>query len=243
MAGAPDAAPTVNVYLNQWLRSRAQDQMWPELIKRGKTISVPQGQQDVVVGATPGGSANSGISDQIFRIVDPIWIYSSDYSSRGEARIRHLFGGTIDDDETINDPTTNKGIPTLVKARIAGYAPGTKPQLGAWALVFTPYPDKAYLAVIDYSIIPADLDTTVGGADASTAPWYPNDLTMLSYIEHLGHRFKQRSQLAAMKLQETNESILNDRMKLGTVPGTDDVNEVDEGMFRGGRPTNYSRWP
>ncbi len=234
----PNFLTELNYALNTWLREVASRWPWPQLRKRypttpGGGVQTGQGTQSFLVGA----GAN-GITDAMALIWDPMFVYTANYNVRGEVRIRQLVGGTVDDDEIINNPATNQGLPQAAKVR-AVY--GT---LGQWAIWPMPIPDGngPYLWVIDYNLVPPDMNPTPGSSDDATVPWYPSDRTMIELVRGEGFKLMNRLQAYSGSLTLLGSLVTEDRSAYGTVPGTNDYVGLDEGVFRTGPPFNWPTW-
>lgn len=203
-----------NVWLNAWLRSQYGAWPWPFLCRRITSVALGAGVNSLTI-----GNGNAGVTPEIQEVRDPLWVYTSDYGKRGKARIRSLIDGQESLDETINNPATNVGMPTLFKVR------ANPTTIGAWDLIPTPVPDVAYLLAIDY--IEQPLDITVG----STRPRYPNDRTMIQFIVSAALQYLDRRADYAKENDVLTEMAVYDRVKYGGVTGTNDSSPLDGGVF------------
>lgn len=212
-AGNTDLTTLANVWFNAWLRSTYAAWPWPFLQRRITAVSLTTGATSLSL-----GNGSNGVTAEIQRIHDPIWIGQGTYSTRALARIRQLHGGDAEKDEYLR-PSTEKGLCTEFKVRADSSSPGR------WTLIPYPFPDKNYLLAIDYQERPAAIS-----ADA-TVPPYPNDRTMiqavicdaLQYMKDPAYR-DELEVLAAM--------VVDDRVKFGEVTGLNDELGLDPKTFR-----------
>lgn len=214
-AGAPENLTSeAEVWLNAWLRSQYRAWPWPFLQRRVTGVALGTGVQSLTLGAGAGG-----VTLEIARILDPLFIYSSGYTKQGRVRVRNITGGYPADDEIINNPVTNIGQPAQCKVR------ADTTLWGKWVLWFTPVPNADYLLAIDYIVQPADI-----AADA-TVPIYPNDRTMIQAVlaDAYQHQDDERYNDA---LQVLASMVVDDRVKYGEVAGTNDVIGLDPSTFR-----------
>lgn len=165
VAGNTGSALEANTWLNAWLRNQATSWDWTALQRQISNIALGSGVPSLSFGA-----GSSGVTLEVQRVRDPILVYDSAYTVRRKARVRTINDPLLDEDETVNNPTTNKGTPTHVKVM-----PDETTQ-GKWTLFFTPIPDRAYLLKVFYVVIPADLTSD------SQKPWYLNDQRMIDFI-------------------------------------------------------------
>jgi hypothetical protein len=218
-AGNTSLTTRGNEWLNRWLRSQYMALDWPFLQRRATGISLALGATSVSFGA------GSSVTPQVQRIHDPVWLYNTDYTVRRKARIVSLLDGDEDRDETINNPSTHKGVPTTFKAR-----PDATTE-GKWTLVPEVIPDRSLLIALDYTELPDNINTATAGD--STKPRYPNDDTMIQavYVAALKHDkadnyMAERDVLASM--------VLADRVKFGAALGINDTWGLDPKVFGGG---------
>lgn len=201
-------------WLNAWLRSAYAAWPWPYLQRRIAGLALPAGTQSLSLGAGAGG-----VTLEIKRVLDPLWVYDSVYSTKLRARIRTYIAGDAFEDESINNPATNIGCPQQFKIR------ADTSLFGKWSLIPTPVPDKAYLLAVDYIIIPADIVTT------TDVPTYPNDRTMIQAILCDALQYmKDKAYLD--ELQVLASMVIDDRVKFGEVAGTNDQTLLDPSVFR-----------
>jgi hypothetical protein len=214
IAGRTDLSTLANVWLNAWLRSQYGAWPWPFLYRRITGLALNAGTTSLTIGA-----GNGGITPEIQEVRDPLWVYTSDYGKRGKARIRELLDGEISFDETVNNPATNRGMPTRFKIR------ANPTTIGAWDLIPGPVPDVSYLLAIDYIEQPVDI--TLG----TTRPLYPNDRTMIQFIVSAALQYLDRRADYAKENDVLTEMAVYDRVKYGGVTGTNDASPLDGGTF------------
>ncbi len=203
--------------LNAWLRSTYAAWPWPWLQTRASGISLPSGTQSLTV-----GKGSSGITLEIQRILDPIKVYNSSYSTKGVARIMQLTNSGEDwDDETLQNPATFRGLPGKFKIRSSGL-------WGQWNLIPLPFPDRDYLITFDYLKQPADL------ASDSDVPPYPNDETLIQVVQTAVTKYSNSPShpdyLESLGILQS--MYVADKVKYGQVPGTNDLLQLDPDTFR-----------
>lgn len=204
--------------LKAWLRSQYEAFPFPGLKRKTAALALGAGITSLSLGAGSGG-----ITLEIKRIFDPIWVYDVTYTTRVRARIRTLLGGSVDDDEYMNDPTKNVGTPQQFKVRASSAL------WGRWDLIPYPVPDRAYLLAIDYWVIPAAY--TLGSEVAS---FYPNDRTLIQCVVAHGLDIEEgpSSAMAIAAHDKLRDMAVADYVKFGEVPGDNDKLRLDEEIFR-----------
>lgn len=214
IAGNANLTTRANQWLNSWLRSHYRSWPWPFLIRRAQNITLAAGATSLAVGA-----GQNGITEQIQRVYDPVYVYTSDKKSRALARIRSVIAGPVDMDESALDSTNNRGMPTYFKVRTYDSV------WGAWNFQPFPYPDQSYQIAFDYLIQPADITSDV------TVPLYPNDQTMIQAVVAFASRYMKLDG-AGSELELLSAMGSDDRLKYGEVPGTNDQLLLDGASFR-----------
>lgn len=215
-AGRDDLATPLNIYFNAWLRSQYAAWPWPFLVRKQTGLALAAGAASISFGA------GATVTPEVQRIIDPIFVYDSTYTTKARSRIRQLTSGDLLEDETINNPAIWRGLPTTFKVR-------ADPTLwGKWTLVPIPIPDRNYLLTFDYLHQPADV-----AADA-TVPIYPNDRTMIQAVfsETLKYANGADDPAYQQALDVLGAMTIDDRVKYGVVPGTNDVVQLDQSIFR-----------
>lgn len=209
-------ATPVAAWVNNWLRQTYLQWPWPWLHKSRTALSLPAATQALTV-----GGGNSGITNPIQRVLDPVLVYEA--TGNGDvARIRKLTGtvqNDLDLEERVQVAANFTGKPRHFKVR-----PGST--YGVWDLIPTPFPDKAYLVAFDYIEVPAALAT-------SDTPIYPNDLTLvqaalvatLLYVN--GHDSADHQDA----LQVLAKRVAQDRVGFGQATGINDTVDLDEGVY------------
>lgn len=198
---------------NAWLRSTYKGWLWPFLTKQATGVSLTTGAASLTIGGGTGGIAED--LDDIYNI----YLYTSDYTFLGSAKVRQIRGGPAFAEPAIINPSTNKGAPVEFKAR------PVRTTEGQWVLTPYPFPDKTYLLAIDFKILPAD---TTAGTDV---PDYRNDRTLIQAakvmtLEHMKAEdyTSELEILAAMTAQ--------DFAKDASKTGTNDNLGLDPNTFR-----------
>lgn len=213
IAGDDSLSTRAVVWLNAWLRSQYRAWPWPFLHKRVSGLALNAGVQSLTL-----GNGSGGVALEIQRILDPIFVYDSSYSTRHRARIVNVHTHDLGADETVNNPASYRGLPGQFKVRAAS-------TWGQWIIYPTPIPDKAYLLAVDYLEQPADLS---GG---SLIPVYPNDRTLIQSIVASAYQFMDDERYGDA-LQILGAMTIDDRGKYGEVAGTNDQLGLDPGVFR-----------
>jgi hypothetical protein len=207
-AGVEGISTRVGTRFKQWLRSQASLFLWPQCKREASGIALAIGIQKLVF-----GNGSGGITEEISRINDPMKIYTNGFDTLGDVRIQTDWstnGAPVDN--VVNNPTSNKGLPTMARVKTTVATPLVK---GRWDVIFDRVADKAYLLEMSYYAIPAD----PAGAEP---PWYPNDRTMeqACYVFALQHN-KDDSAPAELKILAT--MVAQDRVAEGMKPGINDA--------------------
>jgi len=213
-AGNTSLTTLANGWLNDWLDSTALAWPWPVLQRRIAGVALASGTQSLSF-----GNGAAGVSVRVSRVIDPIWVYDSLYSTKVRARIIPLLGTGAGWDESINDPSTNIGIPQRFKLR------ADESVAKRWSLIPTPVPDRALLLAIDYICIPAQL-----AADA-TVPWYENDRTIRQAIKCAALNHMKKVEELQAEREVLRSYSIEDRVKFGEQPGTNDQLGLDPAVF------------
>lgn len=220
LAGNDSLTLRANVWLNIWLKKQYAAWPWPFLHERAGSILLPAGSTSLLVGA-----GNASVSHFLRRILDPIGVYSVTplRSTVARARIRQWTGGPIEQDQTLMDPTTARGVPSTFKLQQSTTV------FGAWTLIPSPFPDKDYYLSLDYIQTPSDIDATSGGD--SVVPGYPNDETLVCCVTAYALQWMKQDEAPA-KMQELAGRAVNDRTSYGSVEGINDLLSLDGGVFK-----------
>jgi hypothetical protein len=213
-AGNTSLTTLAQGWLNDWLDSSAAGWPWPQIQRRIGNVALVTGTQSLSVGAGSGG-----ITLRVLRIIDPIWVYSSDYSTRVRARVLPITQSALEWDETINDPTRNLGVPTRFKIRT------DETTFFKWSLIPTPVPDRDLLLALDYLCIPAQL------TGDSQVPWYPNDRTIRQAIKVAALAYMKRADELQGEREMLKSFVTEDKVKYGEIPGTNDQLGLDPATF------------
>jgi len=217
LAGRDDLEDEVLAWVNNWLRQTYLSWDYPFLHRSREALSLPAGTTSLDIGA-----GQSGVTPEIQRILDPVWVYKSDYSYKGQARLRQLTGGNnTRAEDRIHDSSVGRGAPQQVRVRPHSST------YGRWSLVFLPVPDAAYLLALDYIELPANL-TTAG------IPLYPNDLTLVQAATTAALLFANGHDSPDYHdaMQVLGRRTAEDKSRLGSTPGVNDQLPLDGGVFR-----------
>jgi hypothetical protein len=212
-AGKTNLTSLANTWLAAWLRTRAAEWSWPQLQRRASGIALSAGATSLSVGA-----GSNGITPEIHRLHDPIFISDGTYATRAYARIRQLVGQYNINDESLR-PSTERGLPVEFKVRRDSATPGR------FTLVPYPYPDKAYVISFDWQELPAD-------PSGATVPWYPSDRTMIQAVMVDALQYMDKRRDYQLELEVLASMVSDDRNKFGTDPGFNDNWGLDPKVFR-----------
>lgn len=219
-AGRTDAGVLTEAvgWLNRWLRSQYRSWPWPFLNKRRSGLVLTPGVQSILV-----GGGNSGITTGVKAVRDSFYLRTSTYTHRSQPRLVPSLDLPVEVDPDMVNTATQRGAPTQVQVRA-----GSSPVSDVWQLTFYPVPDQAYVLNFDYTYLPADLTL-----DADI-PLYPNDRTVEQAVAaetlFFANGADDPSYQAA--LQILGSMVIDDRVKDGQIPGTNDVWGLDGGVFK-----------
>jgi len=217
LGGRDDIETQVLAWVNNWLRQTYLSWDYPFLYRSREGLSLPAGTSSLDIGA-----GQSGVTVEIQRILDPIWAYKSDFTGKGQVRIRPLIGGNNErSEDRVQSTLLNRGIPTQVRVRPYSSA------YGRWSLIFLPVPDVDYLLALDYIELPANL-TTAG------TPLYPNDSTLVQAATTATLLFANGHDSADYQdaIQVLARKVAEDKSRFGSTPGINDQIQLDGGVFR-----------
>lgn len=155
------------------LWEQSQYKAWPfGYLRQTRTaLALPAGTASLRIGAGEGG-----ITNMIQTVQNPIWVSNTAYSIRSMALITGMENMDPALDERVNNPATNRGLPTAFKFRHA--LSTVSPYRSCLLLIPSPLPDRDYTLSFDYIELPITLQT-----DGSGIPLYPNDSTMKKFVE------------------------------------------------------------
>lgn len=202
------------VDLNAWLRSQYDGFLWPFLRRELSGIALGAGIQKLTMGAGSGG-----IATEVQRFNDPLHIYTSGYFTRSDIRIVSDWGDASKmPNNVVNNPATNRGLPSQVRLRHSATAPGQ------WDLIFDMVADRAYLLEVSYYARPAAITLT-------DIPLYPNDRTLIQAVSVFVLRYK-KSEEASGEWEALVAMVNEDRLKYGSLPGINDMLFLDPKVYR-----------
>lgn len=220
LAGRTDSGVLTEAvkWLNAWLRSQYQAWPWPFLLQRRSGLALTAGVQSILV-----GGGNSGITEHIQAVQDSFQMRTSTYAYRGRPRLMSYESATYDFDPDMSNPVTQRGPPSFIQIRTPD-----SPTPGVWKMIFLPTPDLNYILNFDYKFLPADL------ASDSSIPLYPNDRTMVQAVTTQTLLFSNGADDPGYQqaLQVLGGMVIDDRVKSGQIPGTNDVWGLDGGVFK-----------
>jgi hypothetical protein len=212
-AGNTNLTDNALIWFNAWLKSTYSGWRWPFLRKRASDIALAAGATSLTVGGGVGG-----VTDSIFYIRDPIYIYNSARTTKSKARIRNVDDNSFEFDESVRDTSNGRGLPESFKVRDTATE-------GQWQLIPFAVPDAAYSLAFDYYFTPAALV-------AANTPRYPNDRTMIQSVVCDALQDMKRYDEYTVELEILSSMVADDRAKFGIVPGTMDVLTLDPNTYR-----------
>lgn len=214
LAGDASLSSLAPTWLNAWLRKEYSAWPWPFLQRKQVGLALAAAATSVSFGN------GATVTPEVLRIFDPVQVYTSDYRTRGQARVVSFVEQNPDLDESANDPATNIGLPTRIRV-----APDST-LFGKYALKPWPIPDRAYLLNFSYWELPVAL-----ASDASV-PVYPNDSTMLQAIVAQSYLHQQKNDEFGQAMEILAAMVMNDRAHFGQNNGINDTLGLDTSIFR-----------
>lgn len=218
MAGNPSLTTRAQRWLQDWLDGTYDAWPWPFLKRRASGVTVAAGTQSILFG---NNGTTAYTADCVRRVLSPIVVYNSDYTiTNWRLPVRSSDADPVNNtDEYANDPSTNRGLPTAVKVR-AKPAGGW----GQWELFIRPVPDRSLIFAIDYLVRPDALG-------ASDIPLYPADRTLIQCVYAHALKFDRKEETADA-MEDLGAMAIQDRLRYGTVDGTNDHLDLDASVFR-----------
>lgn len=215
LAGRDDNATASNAWLQRWLDSVAASWSWPILQQEAAGIALAQGATSLVLG---GGSG--GITPKMIKILDNVYLYNAAKTIRRRIRIRHQLSEPT---ERTSDTAVNVGTPSSARIFTSTF--------GVWTFYFDVVPVDPYLLTIPYIILPDAISS------GSSAPWYPNDETMVQVVAFKNHEFYdgKESPVTIAAQQMLSGLVASDRTRYGSVTGINDNLILDPTRFRAKR--------
>jgi hypothetical protein len=208
-----------NVALNISLKAIYESWPWPFLQRNISGVALGSG-----VTSLPFGVGAGGVSNVVQKVRDPLFLYRTDRTVAGRARVRQFIGNDPSMEPGVFDPLSVRGLPTAFRIEADPLV------YGKWHLIPYPVPDRDYLLKINYTETPAIISSA--SIDDGVVPLYPNDDTLQQIVKAwaLGHQNDKAGQTEA----ESKLSIMkiNDRVKYGTVEGINDILGLDPSVFR-----------
>lgn len=199
--------------LNAWLRATYLSWPWPFLHRRSSAITLAAGATSVSFGA---GSTETL---EVSHVYSPIYIGDSNYQTKVQADITPLVSGSAAFDESLNNPSTNTGVPNKFKLRPDATT------WGKWSLIPQTIPSQDLRIFLDYTIVPAALAT------ASETPLFPDDRTLLKACEVFILEWNENERAPAER-GVLSEMLSANRMRFGGTTGINDEYVLDKGVFR-----------
>jgi hypothetical protein len=205
--------------LNAFLLRTAADYPWPKLHRSVTGVALGEGAQSISF-----GNGSSGVTRQVQRILNPLWVYKSDFTIQGRTRVRVLTGGLQQEEDRIQDPTKSRGLPYQVRVRPDASVDGR------WTIIPWLVPDQAYQLAVDYIELPAV--PVIGTAGDATVPWYPSDETMVQCVcTEVVHNWEPERWAQELSVLAALEG--KDKGRYGTAPGINDQMGDNFGLDRG----------
>ena len=162
-AGRDDLETLANTWLQNWLNAVAASWDWP-ILRRESEVNVNAQTMDY-------GNGTNGVSERILRVIDELWWYTTDKSTRGRIALRDQNASPFDKIQQ----STITGHPASARVLKAGF--------GVARLSFEPTPDQTYKLFLPFQHLPTQMTT-----DADT-PWYENDETMIQAVAFKTHEY------------------------------------------------------
>ncbi len=215
-AGNTNLTLPAQTWLNASLRTQYKAWPWPFLIETATAVPLVAGSTGVVV-----GGGNGGVTDKFYYPYAPIYVYTTDYTSRNTALIRQLVGGPIGMDLSVINPATGQGLPCQFQiSKASGQV------YGIWNFIPWPIPNRDYLLTFKYQKMEPNLN------DDGQVPLYPSDETMIEMV--VASALLDMKDYAAAQASEgkLHALCIGDRLKYGTIPGSNTLWEMDKGVFR-----------
>lgn len=212
IAGDTSLAVRAKVELKAWLRSQYAAFLWPFLKGWIQNVSLNAGAVGLTLGAGSGG-----VTQHIQRIIDPLYIYPSDYTFKAPVRIVTDSGdaeASMADSLLVGQAT---GQPTVCRVQHT-----TTP--GQRNLSFDYKADRNYKLKIGYFFVPAD-------PGDSEIPIYPNDRTLIQAVMVFVLKYKKADNYGE-ELSILVNQVNDDRLKYGSEPGQNDQLFLDPKTFR-----------
>lgn len=213
LAGRDDMATQANGWLQRWLDAVAASWPWPVLQQEVVGIALGQGVQSIEFGA------GTSVTEKVQKILDNLWLYTSERTFRRRLRIKHQLS---DPGDRIG-PAADTGAPSALRIF------ATNPYVaGRWTLRFDRIPDRAYLLTVPYLVLPAAL--TLG----TDIPWFPNDETMVQAVAFKVSEFHNGKDSPVTQAFQQNLAglIANDRIRYGAINGVNDTLALDPNVFK-----------
>lgn len=216
LVGDDSQGTRAKIWFNAWLRKTYRSWAWPFLKRRLSGLSLVSGAASVSFGAGAGG-----VTQEISRVFEPIYVYTSDFKTRARADIMELLDEDIMYDESSRDPAANIGMPRRFKMR------ADTTLWGKWSLITFPIPDRNYLLAFDYQVVPANLVL-----DADTI-LYPEDRTLMQAAKCavLDYADGPAAGTTQSELQVLSTMIMDDRINYGDAAGDGEYWSLDGSVF------------
>ncbi len=206
------------------LWEESQYKAWPfGYLRKARTdLALAAGVTALSVGAGEGG-----VTNMIQRILNPIWVTTSGFTTRFKAMIIGVDNQQIDLDERTSSSTTNRGLPQHFKIRHV--LSTVSPYRSCLSLIPLPVPDRAYLLSFDYIELPITAQTGTG----TGIPLYPNDQTMKKFIEMMALKWGNGASDPDYQAcrDELGSMVTADRLKDGQGHGNNDSIQMDANVF------------
>ena len=201
--------------LKSWLRSQAASFLWPMCKGEVTNLALAVDAQKVSL-----GNGSGGVTEEIIRVMDPMKLWSSDYTVRQDVRVQTDWATGFVVDNVSTKAADNKGVPSYAKVK-------TTTTKGRWDVIFDKVADRALLLNIQYQFTPVD------PAD-NAVPWYPNDETMVAAVVYhaMIHQWGKDSNEAQSAHKDLIGMQQADRLKYGVQAGQNEVVGLDTRVFK-----------
>jgi hypothetical protein len=209
--GRDDLSSVLEPRLNDWLDRAGSGWSWPLLTFR-RTIPVGTGVNSVTVGEGAGGIAN-----RVVRLAgESPWLYTANLTTKVRLSAK---AGNSSPEELWVPPNTN-GVPSSFIL--------TQPSLYTRSFVFNQVTNGPYVLFAVLVELPPRLT-------GNTVPWYPEDETMIAYIESevLRRENGVDSPSYMSALEDLNTLQLNDRIRHGYSLSANATWDMDSTIHRG----------
>jgi hypothetical protein len=210
-AGRDNLNPVLEQALNDWLDRSGRSWTWPLLQQRRSGLSIAAGSTSFTVGVGQGG-----VTNRVTRIITRPWLYDTSRTVRQRLSINYI----SDEPDDILRPPNQPGLPSSCLLE--------QVTVDQWRFVFDRPTDRALFMTVALQELPPRL--TFGTA----IPWYPEDMTMLQYIEAETLRRENGVDSPSFNaaLAVLTDMMSSDKIRHGTNQSSNAIVHLDEETFR-----------